>query len=664
MAGPFDDLIPAKSGGASATQGGGGMFDDLIPRQSGKHLSYEEGLALMEEEERRKRMEGGSGSIGAALASTIDGVPVAGPILKGGTERAAAAIASLIKGGSYSDNLSDAQSLTQQAQEEHPYITTAGNIAGAIGGTVPMVMAAPGAFGAGTGSMLARTGASALSGLGIGGTDAAIRSGGDMDQTARGALFGLGMGAIGPASGKIVGSGARKAMDWFGTGSAAKAAGTTRDAVSRLARAATRDGLDDAAIRARLAELGPEGMIADLGPNLTGYAGAVANMPGRGQEIVRSALDARRTGANVRLAAGIDDTLGPAVVPSNVDDTLTAGQNIVGDQYGKLFQNAAAVDTTRIANGLESKAVNLRGDAQKAVQRVRSMLNITGTDVLDPNPGTLFQTRQAIDGMMAGETNPKVIQALTEVRSQVDKVLKFSVPGIKDVDAQFAELARQREALQRGQTVLGEGRTVPRPSELAEEAAQGALPSGTLVGPSGVTARLRQGARAEIDRILGNNANDVAKLNNLIKSEGDWNRSRLSTLFGQDKANELFRVLDNELAFARTRNDVVGNSFTAGRQQAIAELGGKAEDELVRNAFGADGLKGVARAGGVKMADKIAEMIMGPYREAQRASIGEAITSNRAQLVDALARAQRQGGNPALVDAVTKALLLSGATGP
>lgn len=663
MAGLFDDLIP-DGGRDTPAVPGGGMFDDLIPRQSGKHLSYEEGLALMEDEDRRKRMQGGSGSIGAALASTIEGIPVAGPILKGGTERAAAGIASLIKGGSYSDNLKEARSLTETAQEEHPYVTAVGNIAGAVGGTVPMVMAAPAAFGAGTGSMLARTGASALSGLGIGGADAAIRSGGNVDETARGAMFGLGMGAIGPAAGRLVGSGARKAMDWLGTRAAARAAGTTRDTVSRLAQAATRDGLDDAAIRARLAELGPEGMIADLGPNLTGYAGAIANMPGRGQEIVRSALDARRASANGRLASSIDDALGGVVVPSNVDDALAAGQNTVSEQYGKVFRNAAAVDTTRIAHGLESKAVNLRGDAQKAVQRVRSMLNITGTDVLDPNPGTLFQTRQAIDGMMTGEANPKVIQALTEVRGQVDKALRFAVPGIKDVDAQFAELARQREAVQRGQTILGEGRSVPRPSELAEEAAQGALPSGTLVGPSGVTARLRQGARAEIDRILGNNANDVARLNTLIKSEGDWNRSRLATLFGKEKADRLFSVLDNELAFAKTRNDVVGNSFTAARQQAIAELGGKAENELVRNAFGADGLKGVVRAGGVKMADRIAEMITGPYRDAQRASLGQAITSNRMQLVDALARAQRQGGNPALVDAVTKALLLGSATGP
>lgn len=657
--GMFDDLIPGNQ------SGGGISFDDLIPRKQGQHLSYEEGLALIEGEERRQRMQGGSGSFGAAVASTIDGIPIVGPMLRGATERGVAGATSLFNGKSYSDNLEEAQALARDAQEAHPYITTAGNLTGAVGGTLPMVMAAPAAFGAGTGSMLARTGASALSGMGIGGADSAARSGGDLEETLIGAGAGFGMGAIAPAAGGAIGSGARNLIDWLGIRSAAKAAGTTLGTVSRLAGAAARDGLDDAAIRSRLAELGPDAMLADLGPNLAGYTGALANMPGRGQQTVRSALDARHAGANARLASAVDDTLGRAPVPSYIDDMIAEGQRAVGRQYGQIFRNARAVDTTRIAEGLESKAVNLRGEAQKAVQRVRSMLNVSGTDVLDPHPGTLFQTRQAIDGMMATETNPKVIQALAEVRSQVDDVLARSVPGLKEVDGKFAELARQREALQRGQTVLDSGRTAPRPVELAQEAAEGALPQGRSVGPSGGTARMRQGARAEIDRILGNNANDVSRLNTLIKSDGDWNRARLATLFGQEKADRLFRVLENEQLFAATRNNAMGNSFTAGRQQAIAELGGPGGDDFLRQAFGADGLRGTARAGSLKLMEQLKQMIMGPYYEAQRASLADAITSNHAQLVDALSRAQRPSHNPELVEAITKAIVFGGgATGP
>lgn len=656
--GMFDDLIPGSQ------SGGGISFDDLIPKKQGQHLSYEEGLALLEAEDRRKRMQGSSGAVGAALASTIDGAPIVGPILKGGAERAAAGISSLVNGQSYADNLREAQALTQAAQEEHPYITMAGNVAGAVGGSIPMIMAAPAAFGASSGaSILARTGASTLSGGLIGAADAGVRSGGDAEAMQTGAMWGLGTGAVAPLAGDLIGKGVRSVADLVRNSRAAKAAGTSRFALSHVNRALTDDGLDAAAGGARLQELGPDAMIADLGPNLQGQAAALANMPGDANTIIRNALSTRNAGANARLASTIDDTLGRAPVPSYIDDMIAEGQRAVGQQYGQVFRNARAVDTTRIAEGLESKAVNLRGEAQKAVQRVRSMLNVSGTDVLDPNPGTLFQTRQAIDGMMATETNPRVIQALAEVRSQVDDVLARAVPGLKEVDGQFAELARQREALQRGQTVLDSGRTAPRPVELAQEAAEGALPQGRFVGPSGGTARMRQGARAEIDRILGNNANDVSRLNALIKSDGDWNRARLATLFGSDKADRLFRVLENELTFANTRNFALSNSVTAGRQQAMRELGGSVDPTFgVRDAYAAGGVIGAVRGAGVKAADRMFGRVAASSRNTRNASLATAITSNR----DAIIRAIAEGYTPRPVskelEQITRALLLGGAT--
>jgi hypothetical protein len=192
------------------------------------------------------------------------------------------------------------------------------------------------------------------------------------------------------------------------------------------------------------------------------------------------------------------------------------------------------------------------------------MLNVAGeADALDPNPYTLFQTRQAIDGLLTGEANPQVIRVLNNARRQVDETLARAVPGIKDVDARYAELARQNTALGRGQQVLESGRTAPRPEELAQEVAQGALPQGNQVGPSAVPLRLRQGARAEIDRVVGTNSNDPAALQRLVKSEGDWNRDRLRTVFGQGNADTALNAIDRETAFYRTSNRVTSGSDTA-----------------------------------------------------------------------------------------------------
>jgi hypothetical protein len=51
----------------------------------------------------------------------------------------------------------------------------------------------------------------------------------------------------------------------------------------------------------------------------------------------------------------------------------------------------------------------------------------------------------------------------------VDGELATAVPGIKAVDAQFAELSRQSAGLQRGSQVLDGGKTAIRPAELVDE---------------------------------------------------------------------------------------------------------------------------------------------------------------------------------------------------
>lgn len=621
-----------------------------------RHMSYEEGAALLDQ-------EGAGGGMLAGAMGFLDGMPVVGSLLTGGVERGAAGLSAAIGNGkSYDQNLQQAKMLTGEAQDKHPYVTAGANVAGAVGGTLPMIAAAPAAFGAGTGNLFMRSLASAASGMGIGGADSAVRSGGDLEAVQNGAVWGTLTGAAGPAAGRVVGSAARGISNGIRNVASAREAGTSVGAIGKLYQSMLADGLDDAKIRSRLAELGPDGMLADLGPNLRGRASALAAIPGQGQTIVRDALNSRQAGANARIGNAVDETMGRSVVPSQVEGSIEVGQRSLVPRYDSTFESGRAVDTSAIAGRLESQAVNLRGDAQKAVQRVRAMLDIPGTDVLDPNPGALFQTRQAIDGLLATEANPQTIRQLSLARREIDDALSTAVPGVKEVDAQFAELARQRGALQRGQTVLDSGRTAPRPSELAAEVEQGALPQGAQIGPSAVPFRMTQGARAEVDRILGSNANDVAALNRLIKSDGDWNRARLASLFGQDKADRLFRVLGNERTFAETRDAALGNSATAGRQQAIAELGGGREVEPFKNAFVNAGVSGTARAGALKVADRLLAQILGNVRQGSNTTLAEAITSNRSALVDALAARGGRRTNTKTVEDLTRAILLGAGT--
>lgn len=496
------------------------------------------------------------------IMSAIESMPVAGPFARQGVEWAASQLGSALTGQPAEDVRGEMSNMVDQGQTEHPLASGIGSVGGAILGTAPMVAAAPGLMGAGAGplgaGLIGRSLMAGGSGAAIGSADAAVRG----NNPLSGAAWGGGLGLAGPAIGQVVGSAVR--------GIANRLPGRGSGAERAFGRAAGADGVDD--IASRMGAIGDDAMPMDLGPNLQRQAGALAATPGRGQEVVRSAVRARDAGANQRITSSVDDILGPAPVPSRIEAGIRANQTALGPHYDEVFQNARAVDTEPLAHNLESMAVNLRGDAQRSVQRVRQMLNITGADQLDPNPYTLFQTRQAIDGMLGTETNGNAVQALTVARQQVNRILEESVPNIRSVDAQFAELARQGNAVGRGQQVLDSGRTAPRPAELADEVADAAIPQGEFVGPSAVPLRLRQGTRAEIDRIIGTNANDRVALQRLIKGEGDWNRSKLVTQFGEDRANRLLTLLEREGRFAHTSNVVTQNSETAARQAAQGEI--------------------------------------------------------------------------------------------
>ncbi|PWE57130.1 hypothetical protein DEM27_05670 [Metarhizobium album] len=623
----------------------------------GKHLSYEEGADLVDAEERAKTA---AGQTTAGLTGIVDGVPIAGPYLLGGVQRGAAALSSLIDGESYDRNLNQAKALTDAAQAENPWTTTAGNVAGAVGGTIPMVMAAPAAFGGGSAGIMARSIYSMLTGGGIGAADSAVRSNGDVDDTLWGAGSGAAMGLVGPTAGKLIGAGANKLLEFFRDGKTAKAAGTTRYALNKLRESFGADDLDVPTARNKLADLGPEGMIADLGDNVRGRAEALANMPGEGNSTIRNSLEARRAGANDRIRALVDQNLGRNVVPSQVIEGIEANQQAITPRYAEVFRNARNYDISPVADDLDLSINRLRGDAQRRLRQVRGMLNTEGTDQLSSNPRVFFETRQAIDGMLATEADPKVIRELAEARQMIDDALDRAVPQLKEVDAQYAELARQKDAIGRGQQVLDSGRTSPRPTELAAEIDAGVQPNGLLVGPSAVPLRLSQGARAEIDRILGTNANDVQRLNRLIKTQGDWNRDRLAMLFGPDKADDLFRVLDNELTFSRTRDKIIGNSATAGRQQQIADLGGATDRNLIRDAYAAGGTPGAVRGAGLKAADRFLNMILKGRVEKQNKSLADLVTSNRAAVVDAMLPQGMSADRQKLIEQMAKSILLGG----
>lgn len=508
------------------------------------------------------------GNVARAADDTVRTVARGIPFVGEWLDEANAKTKALVGGGKYEDLIAQERARDAKIDKDHPYLSLGGRAVGAIGGTVA---AAPLAAGSALGGALLGTGArtvggaigrGAVAGATQGAAAGAGRAGvgesmteGAVRDAASGAVLGGAIPAA-VAGGKsvynrvvperyndVLSSVPAKARDW---------------AVSQFGSPQSVQAMRD-----RMRELGPQAMPADVSPEMLMIARGAASRPGT-RDTVINAMQARDQGKNARLASAADEALGPVPRPSAINAGIDEGQGALSPAYEGALRNARAVDTTQLAQHLEAAAVNTRGEAQRVLRQVRGMLDIpTNPGNLDPHPRALLATRHAIDGMAETAKDPNALRVLGIARRAVDGILTRAVPGIKDVDARFAELARQREALQRGTQVLDSGKTAVRPDDLRQEITQGAIPQGNMVGPSAVPARMRQGTRAEIDRVLGTQANDISAAHRLLKGEGDWNRDKMRAVFGSDRANRFMRTMDSEATMQDTGNRVMRGSDTA-----------------------------------------------------------------------------------------------------
>lgn len=580
----------------------------------------------------------------AGLTSAVEGMPIVGPYAQQGVEKLSSLIGSALSGLPADQVQNEMAGMVDQAQAAHPVASTAGGVGGAILGTAPAVLAAPEAFGAGSGSLLARSLISAITGAGIGGADAGVRGGAEAIPS--GAAWGGALGLLGPGVGQAVGAGTRAIASRFGGGSAAEQA---------FGRAAGADAVGPA----QIAAMHPDLMPMDLGPNLQRQAGALASTPGRGQEIVRSSVKARDAGANDLIKREINANLGPAVPPSQITGSptnpvgLTGLQRRLGPEYDRVLNNAKAVDTEAIANDIQSAIANERGAARTALESVLGDLRIKGTETLDPHPRAALATRHAIDGMIENTQDTNVKRVLGAFRRRLDTELTKAVPNIKVVDQKYARLAKQKEAVTRGTELLRGGDNAVWPQELSGEIAKG--------GPV-IQGRLAQGTRAAIENIVGTNTNDRVSLQRLIKGEGSWNRDKLAQLFGQDKADNIIALLDRQKTMADTSRVVTQNSETAARQAAQKDVTlPEKKPGMLRSAANLQFGEAAARAG-----DRIASAFRGAGQEATNTELARLLTSNDPQsttrVISLVQAAQRRGDiSAAGAKQIMQSLRVSGA---
>lgn len=525
---------------------------------------------------------------------------------------------------------------------QFPVAAAAGDITGTVapfvaGGAIPLGARLLGM----TGTTVARMGAGSVSAGTIEFLDSLSRGEG-LGKAGTDALIATGVGAAFPLVQRVAGM-VVKAV----TGKALE------PAEAALAKALEADGIRLEDIAQKMEQLGPEAVLADLGPNLQRLAGSLASLPGPAQKLLRQALGVRADGINRRVQSGADDILGRAKSPASVEAELKAGKKALSPEYTNALANADSGDLSGVAANIEDAILQEKGAARTALESVRDMMNFTAPaadglaaqTILDPNPSGWLKTRQAIDGMLDGQTDSNVVRVLSDARRQIDDALAAHVPGIKAVDAKYAELAKQGEAFETGQKALDSGRTAIWPQELADKVA---------TASGGQRQRLSEGARSEIERIIGTTTNNLTALKTALKGEGSWNRERLAALFGSEKADQLLEVLRREKTFDATNRVVTQNSETAARTAMQREV------DHIEQPIGNTTLTGLILSGGQKLANSGARL----RRTGTNAQIAEALIGDgrfSPDRYDAVAAALLERGRKAPISpAAVAQLLMSG----
>jgi hypothetical protein len=403
--------------------------------------------------------------------------------------------------------------------------------------------------------------------------------------------------------------------------------------------------------------------LVDAGQPFLGLAQGIAVQPSDAGQRIVSGLRARNEGANSRLFRDVDEAIGPAPVPSQVEAQFQARRDALQPEYGREVANARPLDvpeTVALWDLSEQLAREQKGPGRGLLEQAIDLVaprNARGLRVPDATPEGLMQTRQALDGMIARATENAdlrtagVAMRLQQIRQAVDDTVGAVNPEIKNLDRAYETFSDASAAFRSGQNFLGRDQ---HPVDIATR---------FNAAPMEQQAAERLGARTRIDREVGNTANDLVALKQIVKGEGDWNRAKLATYFGQDEADRIIGAVDREAAFRDAYNKVVENSQTAQRlagKEAVGvrDLRPQPGDLAIPVAGAAGGPMAAAGAAGFNIARRGLNAIGRNADQARNQALAELLMQTggaRDASVDALANAvSGRAGGKAAADAVAR----------
>lgn len=465
--------------------------------------------------------------------------------------------------------------------EAAPIASGAGTVAGVIG----QVAALP-ATGAAT------MGARALQAAGQAGTIGVVEKGIESRGDPMQMLLG---GATGAALGAGASAGADKAIQ---LGRAvidplrglAKSGPVEQQASARLLLAAKSSGIDDATAKAKLAELGPEGFIADvLGQKGQSLARTSANLSPDARSILESASSGRVSTQQDRLLAALGQ---PAA--RTVDDAqrsiYEAAKPAVRAAYDDAAQSGFAKPLERpgwFDSPIFKEAI---GHAQATTQnRVALYGEKEGSQF-----GLLDAARQYLSNKSKNYADPQAID-YGNAAKKLNEFIDASVPEASKARGLAQAYKKQQEALQVGQDL---SKVRPDPQAVAaasKSVAPEQVAQGYVIGKTNEINNRMPGKRT-IDMFDGTPAQKEA----IVLALGD----KAGAVTRQTAAERQFLAFDQALK---------GNSTTARQLAEMGMMGGAGAaggyltgfDPMQAGSVAA--LLPVAKRGGTKLMEALAK---------------------------------------------------------
>jgi len=321
------------------------------------------------------------------------------------------------------------------------------------------------------------------------------------------------------------------------------------DAASTLlAEAMVREGLTPKQVTARLKELGPEAIPADLGNNFARLLRVASNkipqIEGRAADVFK----ARHAGQSQRLLKAVDDATGTGAL--TVDDAISHLDKTLKPEINKLYMEAGEKGirvSPRLTNLLEGKSSV--GRAQKKAQLRLADKRAAGDEIT--NIDIIDATKQELDDQIGkavrqGENNK--VRDLVRLKNVMIDEADQTIPVYKRARDLFAGKASLESAASSGEMFLK-----MKPTDIAD-----------LTKSFGKSEMMmyRLGAKKAILNKIDDLQTNADAVRRLFGKTGDV--KKLRSLFDDEKAfNKFSDTLKRESDFIMTRRAAQANSTTA-----------------------------------------------------------------------------------------------------